>query len=464
MAVTVRSKTDSPVSPAPTSQRTTSTTPAAQPETPAATGLRRWQVRDVPSRLTGATGFESRPSANTARANFLGQTNQVALTGPRTPAPGSYPTPSDVDRIAGLQDPVERNYQITQGYHDLGNALGDLMGRENANWSTFGVWASKQAGATIRQEDMPAFMVDALNNHEGVSRALENVNKVLRGVGLPTIPDVGSLMGRGDQLMDAMSDAIADGNQQVFAEIGREFSVFVETFKDAKSYDQAKVDEYLAHFTPEQAGLRDAFSNYARAMFEQDPNKKAELMLLGNAQIGLHEQTNLQVHIERALTAPEGIFRDMVKDAIRGAASKIPFGLGNKLVNALERSGALDRALSPLADKFGDAFRRGATEWMMKLTLPSGQELNLGEDLPVPASGSPFPKDLTTIENPELQRLLSQIDKSPNSLQGSGANDWAQLGDRMNYIVDLFRSNQTDPTLWQSPLGRNPRYSTSGVS
>lgn len=419
----------------------------------------------MPGRLTGATGFDTgRP--NSSRPNTLGAQSFAAsaTNGPRTPLPGSYPTPGDVDRISALQDPVERNHQITQGYHDLSNALGDLLGRENANWSTFGVWASKQAGQTIRQEDAPPFIRNILNGHEGVTRALDNVNRVLRGVGLPTLPNVGELLGRGDQLMDVMSDAIADGNQQVFAEIGREFAVFVETFKDAKSYDPAQVDAYLAHFTPEQAGLRDAFSNWAKAMFEQDPNKKAELMLLGNAQIGLHEQTRLQHHIDRALQAPGGIFEDVVKDAIRGAASKVPFGLGDRVVNALERSGALDRALSPLVDAFSDAFRRGATEWMMKLTLPGGRELNLGDDLPAPPGRSPFPTDLTRIDNPELQALLRQIDRSPHSLQGSGASDWAQLGDRMNYIVDLFRSNQQDPTLWQSPLGRNPRYSTSGVS
>jgi hypothetical protein len=442
----------------PTSRGTAAPAQPAQAE-PARTGLRRWEAKEVPGRLTGETGFDA-GKPNTVRANVL-----ATPSGGGVPAPGSYPTPTDVDRIAGMKDPVERNYAITQGYHDLSNALGDLLGRENANWSTFGVWASKQAGSTIRKEDAPELIVKALDNHEGVTKALDGVNKVLKGVGLPTIPNVGELLGKGDKLMDTMSSAIADGNREVFAEIGREFSVFVETFKGDTQYDQKKVDAYLAHFKPEQKGLRDAFSNYAKAMFEKDPNKKAELMLLGNNQIGLHEQTNLQKHVARALDAPTGIIKDTLKDAIRTIAEKAgPFGTGKLAFKALEKSGALDKVLNPLADAAGAAFRRGATEFMMKLGLPNGQNLSLGDDLPGPGGKKSFPSDLSTIENPELRQLLQRLDKTPDTLNGSAAKDWKNLDERMNFIIDLFRSYQKDPSLWNSPFGKTVKYSQPGVS
>lgn len=448
--VTIRTKPDAPVSPTP-SRAPEAPKPATNEVAAQRTGLRRWEVRDVPSRLTGATGFDT----GTSRAQTVAPQAQV-----RVPVPGTYPSGADIDRIVAVQDPVERNYQITQGYHDVSNAVSELLGKENANWATFGVWASRQAGSTIRKEDTPAFLNKILESHEGVTRALDTVNKALGSVGLPTIPNVGQLLGRGDALMDSLSGAIADGNREVFDEIAREFSTFVDTFKGDTQYNQAKVDQYLSHFKPEQAGLRDAFANYAKAQFEKDPNKKAELMLLANDQVGLHEQTRLQTHVARALDAPGGMIRELIKDGIEAVASKAgPFGSGRFLFKALEKTGVLDKALDPLVNVLGDGFRRAATELMMKLALPNGQDLKLGQDLPGPLGGPSFSRDLERIENSELRKILSQLDRSPDSLQGSGASDWRSLGDRMNYITDLFRSYQQDPSLWNPPLpGRSGNY------
>ena len=65
------------------------------------------------------------------------------------------PSPSldQIDRIAALGDPVQRNLQITQSYYELSQALAGLLG-SSANWCTFAAWASKQAGQTIREEDL----------------------------------------------------------------------------------------------------------------------------------------------------------------------------------------------------------------------------------------------------------------------------------------------------------------------
>jgi len=59
------------------------------------------------------------------------------------------PASAEVDRIATLGDPVLRNLQITQCYHELASALAKRTG-PHANWCTFATWASKQAGQTIR--------------------------------------------------------------------------------------------------------------------------------------------------------------------------------------------------------------------------------------------------------------------------------------------------------------------------
>ena len=64
------------------------------------------------------------------------------------------PTVADVDRIAALTDPVLRNLQITQCYCELSRALAARIDGKPANWCTFATWASKQAGQTIRREDL----------------------------------------------------------------------------------------------------------------------------------------------------------------------------------------------------------------------------------------------------------------------------------------------------------------------
>src|SRR5574341_1103433 len=66
---------------------------------------------------------------------------------------GHFPSLAEVERIAALGDPVIRNLQITQCYHELSAALTGRTGPE-ANWCTFATWASKQAGQTIRKEDL----------------------------------------------------------------------------------------------------------------------------------------------------------------------------------------------------------------------------------------------------------------------------------------------------------------------
>ena len=68
------------------------------------------------------------------------------------------PPATEVERIAALPDPVLRNLQITQCYHELAACLPGRTG-PGANWCTFATWASKQAGQTIRKEDLEFLLV-----------------------------------------------------------------------------------------------------------------------------------------------------------------------------------------------------------------------------------------------------------------------------------------------------------------
>lgn len=438
---------------------------------PRPTPLRTDVAREAPqatprNELKPQTPAASRPNE---AASFFDTKARKALGGealgaapialqPSRVAPGSYPSAADVASIANIPDPVARNAAITQGYHDISNAMGEILGKENATWSTFATWASKQAGQSIRQEDLPKFFMDAIKGAGAVGDTLSKMDDVLRKLGLPALP-LGDIAAGAKDALNQVSQIIAEGNQAIFREAGKEFSRFIDTFKDATHYDQAQVDQFLSQIPPEKSLLREGFAAYAKAQFEQDPNKKAELMLLGNEKIVQHEQTSMTPAIERAMSAPvKDTFKKILDQTIDAGIKALPFPLeqGAKL---LKKTGLVDSAADALVDALAGAFRRFSTEHVMKLAVPGGA-LKLGNDIPPPPEFAQdiFPPHLRSIENPELQAVLREFDRTPNSLQGTAAKDWSKLDQRMNYIIDLFRSRQTDPHLWDPPYGRAGRY------
>jgi hypothetical protein len=63
-----------------------------------------------------------------------------------------------------------------------------------------------------------------------------------------------------------------------------------------------------------------------------------------------------------------------------------------------------------------------------------------------------FPPDLAQLRNQELKALLYDLDRSPNTVLRSAADDWSDLSDRMNFIADLFRAWQQEPRLFLAPF------------
>jgi hypothetical protein len=84
---------------------------------------------------------------------------------------------------------------------------------------------------------------------------------------------------------------------------------------------------------------------------------------------------------------------------------------------------------------------------MMTLNLPSGVRVRLGDDLP-----AGFPASLQQIVNHELKALLERLDPTADSTVGSGARDWADLPDRIHFIIDLFRCYQENRDLLEPPF------------
>jgi hypothetical protein len=167
---------------------------------------------------------------------------------------------------------------------------------------------------------------------------------------------------------------------------------------------------------------------------------------MGNCFIGLHEQTRLQEQIEQAMDAP---VEEIFTDHLHASLSTAPGAVFDRLRDLVATP------LRDLHDVVRDVWECIATRFLMTLALPGGKTLPLGRNIPpVAAARDYLPPSLQNITNPaELMSLLAQYDRARGTSDyGSASVDWRKLDDRMNFIVNLFRSRQLDDDLLGQPF------------
>jgi len=356
------------------------------------------------------------------------------------------PLPDDltvekIDSIAALTNPLLRNVLITQCYCELSASFVQRSGA-GANWCTFATWASKQAGQTIRHQDLQRTIENLLKNEPEIEAALLLVTTLAKQSGAQQTFQqlhnsvIGSMIA---QAANNAADAVSRGNKKVFEEIAPAFCRFIASCMDDTLYDQSHIDLFTQQLTagPPPQGqeyLAKGFANYYRALFEQDPTKKMQLNLLANLFIGFHEQNRLQPEIAAALNAPvdaQQVKSDLLNKLFSGANWFTRLRLFFQRVFGTT---LLDKSIDALVQLVQHRVRLILTAHLMTLTLPPDNCLLLGHDLSVP-----YPTGLFELTNSDLLALLALVDPTPNSLLQSGASDWANLQERMHYIADLFR-------------------------
>jgi hypothetical protein len=311
-----------------------------------------------------------------------------------------------VRRIVAIEDPVLRNLEITYCYARLAAAFAATTGA-GANWCTFATWASRQAGSTIRGEDVQAHVRRRLARHADLLHPIASLWRALLRRGLL---NPNSRLGRITAGLHTPFDAVeragaavARGNLKVFEEIGLEFARYL-ALGEVRPFPESQ--RYLGY----------AFAHYERLRTETDPKTRAELLLVANLEIGIHEQARLQPEIQEALDAPYATAQDLGWLAAR-----------------------LQRAGSELA-------REAITESFMVLSLP-GRVLALGSHLP-----DEYPPHLQQLADEELVTLIALYEPAAPAPDDCGARDWAVLEQRMHYIVHLFRALHEQPTLFDPPF------------
>jgi hypothetical protein len=363
--------------------------------------------------------------------------------------------PKDIDAIAQLTDGALRNLKITQRYHDLSLALAETISPANVNWSTFATWASKTAGQSIRNEEVPKFVIEIVaDSDDDVMHPFGKIESAVHAI-VPTSGfHVSFLLAPISETIGTVSTSIAAGNLKVYAELAPQFVRFVQAFRGNASPTDAQLADWIGKLDPApatepggQALLRQAFAAYVGAIRSTDPVQQARFAFLGNCLIGQHEQTRLQPQIAEAMDAP---IDDILKKHLHGSLGVgTEPGIFGRLVAAIEEPFDL------LTDAVQDVWERVATRYLMSLALPGGAALPLGRNIPKDAACQAFlPAPLQNITAPtDLYDLLRMYDRARGVTDvGSASVDWRVLDDRMNFIVNLFRSRQQDDELFEQPF------------
>jgi hypothetical protein len=361
---------------------------------------------------------------------------------------------ADVEIIASsgfpLWEPLDtmqlRNHRITLAYGDLSHQLSLLIagnddrGEWDANWCTFATWSSLTIGTCI----------DRQPEHGLINHLVRHFPPPLRRFFYGSAE---ALLSRGH---GAIYRTLAVGNRLVFLEIGTAISHFLEYFDPAHDGSHqpsfegywSNVNSFLAglrHLDPSWVAtappdpdtLRAGMRAYYDAINETNGKAKAELVLLGNLLLGAYEQTRVEDYLAATLTIfTTSRLHRLVRGSKPGLVPFIGRGLG-----------------AP----FSTSYAWFATRFFLALELPSSggmAELMVGQ--PVPSlSGSKqqldFPEILRHIALPPLQAVLTCYDLSKRRYKHTRSRNWASFADRMNYITNLFRSRQRDPSLFESP-------------
>ncbi len=353
------------------------------------------------------------------------------------------PATSEVEEIAAMTDPVARNYRITECYRQLSAAMAGRTGFI-ANWCTFANFASRQAGETIRREDLKKTILRRLGDDRSIEEILQWIVWFAQRTGVRVTPDKirESVLRRAmSEAVDKSAEAVGRGNNKVFKEIGWQFAHFIGLCLHDTQYNEENLQTFLGQLKdgdpPDgQRFLRQAFNRYYRAFFETDSRKASEARFFANLEIGYHEQTRLQPEIASALNAVTIDSTAILKQISKLLSDNAGFWKGllftvKALVGA---NGLLEEKAGALAERISSRLRIILTAQMMTITIPPNRVLALGKDL-----NMPFAVSLETIEDVELKSFLANVDPTGDSLQESGALEWSNFKERMHFIADLFR-------------------------
>ncbi|HEY1762753.1 MAG TPA: hypothetical protein VGG17_09190 [Acidimicrobiales bacterium] len=352
-----------------------------------------------------------------------------------------------VESVVAIPDRVLRNYWVTQTYADLSKGLQTLLAPNTANWCTFATWASCSVGASMRGEALPQWLYERVllpdglmgavaqtKQHHGWSVVAQHVHDLTPEHLLDVIRE----------LFGEMSINLSDGNTEVFAEIAPPAAQMLAAYdRGEPETDSLRASVLAACDGATEFGginhLRAGYALWCDALATSDPTRRSQLILAGSLHLGVHEQNHLQAVILASM--------DM---GVNQAATRLKQKLATNidLANALD---VLDDALRPAVRGIGDLWDDIMTATLGTLTSPEGT-MRLDHDVPARPNVAFVPPDVAPVIVAELALLREQFDRAHEAGKGSYALDWANFGDRMNFIANLFISRHHEPLIFEAPI------------
>ncbi|MDQ1521679.1 MAG: hypothetical protein QOI55_2752, partial [Actinomycetota bacterium] len=347
-------------------------------------------------------------------------------------------TTDSVEEICGLADDVYRNYWITYGYYRLSKGLQELI-PGNATWCTFARWSSYTVGEWLRID--------------GPNRRLEQ----LLPDWLPeTLKDAARQLQRDARLHSdqAMPRTLAVGNRWVFHEIGHTIAAFLEWYTPERT--RADWDIYRATIEASDATglfrpgdvevLRDGVESYFGAIRAPSDDARAELVLRGNILIAEYEQWRLDPVLQIAM---DPFAKELVDFRASNEKRIVPGEFPDVVLRRAGTRWAL-RHESALYQSVADWYSGFVTRWWMTMEMPVGPEhiepVLVGRAV-TSGDASPYSPELFRLDDRDLAKLVSIYDHRATEGSG-GARNWNSYTERMQFIVELFRSHQRNARLF----------------
>jgi hypothetical protein len=186
--------------------------------------------------------------------------------------------------------------------------------------------------------------------------------------------------------------------------------------------------------------------------------RRAELILLGNIRMLAYEQKRIQPVLRRNLA--------YVPDAVRARVGSRMTGRNTLLSRTVGQ--AYDRSKTAIAI-LDEVFQIAATRNVYSMIVGT-EEIRLGRDLPVPPPANPvlrdrqapldqqryrkgafFPYDLQTLTHRPTWAEWQLYDRSTSEGARTAVDNWLRYGERLSFLVNLFRSRQQVTSLYDTP-------------
>ena len=400
------------------------------------------------------------------------------------------PSLDDIHATVDLvpRSPETANEQILSGYVHLSRALGRLLHAdealpENATFLTFAAWATE------------SLRPDVIRSVDGV------VPRVPRsGAGLRPARRAYRWVAKEALVSDdALVRNIVHGEGAVYEEIATATHLLlrhsIEALAAAKRRPPSDAtwsagwDKFTKRLTrsPEminahrvtsplgerdvhllQRALQPYFEVLAKGLSwpdlgDDDRRSRAQLILLGNVRLVAYEQKRVQPVLERNLAyLPEAV-RTWVGSELMGRNTLV----SRALRKAYEHADGVE-------DSLHAAFQIAATRGVYSMVV-GAEELRFGRDLPMPPPANPvlrsrqppgdrarygvnafFPYHLENLRWRPVWAEVQRHDRSSGEGARTAVDNWLRYGERLSFLVNLFRSRQQLSTLYDMPTSAPP--------